>query len=56
MSEVPAIEENEARLRNRSDWEYAMLVKRRSDVLTELPTTLELSVPTGPSWEIRELA
>ena len=52
MSEVPAIEEKEARLRNRSDWE----VEQRSDVLTELPTTLELSVPTGPSWEIRELA
>lgn len=56
MSEVPAIEENEVRLRNRSDWEYAMLVERRSEVPTELPTTLELSVPTGPSWEMMELA
>jgi len=56
MSEVPAIEENDVRLRNLSDWEYAMLVERRSDVPAELPTTLELSVPTGPSWEMMELA
>jgi len=56
MSEAPAVEENEVRLRNRSDCEYAMLVERRSDVPAELPTTLELSVPMGPSWEMMELA
>lgn len=50
------MEENEVRLRNLSDWEYPTLVERRSDAPTELPITLELSVPAGPSWEMMELA
>ena len=47
--------ENEVCLHNQSDWENAMLVKQQLEVPTELPTTLKLSIPMDPSWEMMEL-